>query len=133
MRVRSSPLRLGGMCSRRLRTFLPQILAQTSLSGLYNGDAGQVIDPPPCVGGQRTRTEEITRRHLPCVQTTHQTSHRARFFGDLVVDLDVEASRARYGAERADQLSRWLQARRGHASAKKPRGKAVRGGRYPQT
>ena len=61
--LRSSPLRLGGMCSRGLRTFLPQILAQTSLSGLYNGDAGQVIDPPPCVGGQRTRTEEITRRH----------------------------------------------------------------------
>ena len=28
------------------------------------------------------------------MQTTHQTSHRARFFGDLVVDLDVEASRA---------------------------------------
>ena len=32
MRVRSSPLRLGGMCSRGLRTFLPQILAQTRRS-----------------------------------------------------------------------------------------------------
>ena len=88
---------------------------------------------PPRVGGQRTRTEENTRRHEPCMQTTNQTSHRARFFGDLVVDLDVKASCGRYRAERADRLSRRLQARRGHATVKKPRGEAVGGGRYPQT
>ena len=31
-----------------------------------------------------------------------QNAHRAGFFGDLVVDLDVKASRRRYAAERAD-------------------------------
>ena len=45
--------------------------------------------------------------------------NRAGFFGDLVVDLDIEASRRRYGAERADPRRRSLQARGGHASAKK--------------
>ena len=62
-----------------------------------------------------------------------QNPHRARFFVDLAVDLDVKASRRRYGADRANPLSRALQARRGRASAKKPRGKAVSGGRDPQT
>ena len=61
-----------------------------------------------------------------------QNAHRAGFFGDLVVDLDVKASRRRYGAERVDPRRRPLQARREHASAKKPRGKAVRDGRDPQ-
>ena len=61
-----------------------------------------------------------------------QNAHGAGFFGDLVVDLDVNASDRRYGAERADPR-RWpLQARRGHASAKKPRGKTVTGGRDPK-
>ena len=36
-------------------------------------------------------------------------------FGDLVVDLDVKASRRRYGAKWADPCSRPLQGRRGHA------------------
>ena len=58
-----------------------------------------------------------------------QSAHRAGFFGDLVVDLDIRASRRRYGGERADPRRRPLQTRRGHASAKKPRGKAVRGGK----
>ena len=61
-----------------------------------------------------------------------QNARRAGFFGDLVVDLFVKASRRRYGAERADPRRRPLQARRGHASAKKPRGKAVRDGRDPE-
>ena len=66
-----------------------------------------------------------------------QNAHRAGFFGDVVVDLvvvdlDVKASRRRYGAERADPRRQPLQARRGHVSAKKPRGKAVRDGRDPQ-
>ena len=33
----------------------------------------------------------------------HQNDHREEFFGDLVVDLDVKASRRRYGTERADR------------------------------
>ena len=61
-----------------------------------------------------------------------QNAHRAGCFGDLVVDLDVKASRRRYGAERADPRRRPLQARRGHASAKKPRETAVRNGRNQQ-
>ena len=61
-----------------------------------------------------------------------QNAHRAGFFGDIVADLDVKASRRRYGAERADSRRRPLQARRGHASAKKPHGKAVRDGTDPQ-
>ena len=55
------------------------------------------------------------------------------FFGDLVVDLDVKASGRRYDAELADPRRRPLQAKRGHALANKPRGKAVRGGRDPRT
>ena len=61
-----------------------------------------------------------------------QNAHRAGFFGDLVVDLDVKALRRCYGAERVDPRRQPVQARRGHASAKKPRGKAVRGVRDPQ-
>ena len=61
-----------------------------------------------------------------------QNAHRAGFFGDLVVDLDVKASRRRYGAGRTDPRCWPLQAKRAHASAKKPRGKAVRDGRDPQ-
>ena len=61
-----------------------------------------------------------------------QNAYGAGFFGNLVVDLDIKASRRRYGAERADPRRRPLQARRGHASAKKPRRKVVRGGRGPQ-
>ena len=45
--------------------------------------------------------------------------------------LYVEASPRRYGAEPAGPKLQPLQP--GHASAKKPRGKAVRGGRDPQT
>ena len=51
---------------------------------------------------------------------------------DLPVDLDVKTSRRRYGAERADPRCRPVQARRRYPSAKKPRGKANRGGRDPQ-
>ena len=61
-----------------------------------------------------------------------QNAHRARFFGDLVVYLDVKASRRQYGAEQADLRSRPLQARWGHASANKSCRKTVRGGRDPQ-
>ena len=55
-----------------------------------------------------------------------QNAHREVVFGDLVVDLDIKAPRRRYAAERADPRRRPLQARQGHASAKKPRGKVVR-------
>ena len=61
-----------------------------------------------------------------------ENAHRTGFLRDLVVDIDIKASRRRFGAERADLRRAPLQARRGHASAKKPRGKAVRGGRGPQ-
>ena len=52
---------------------------------------------------------------------------------DPVVDLNAKASRTRYGAEREGPRRRSLQARKGHAPAKKPRGKAVRGGRDSPT
>ena len=48
------------------------------------------------------------------------------------MDSDDEASRRHYGAEQEDARRRPLQPRRRHATAKKLRGKAVRGGRDPQ-
>ena len=83
--------------------------------------AVRVADQPhgPEVG--EGAKEKNTRRHGPCRQTTPQNACRARFFGDIVADLDVKASRRPYGAERADPRSRPLQARRGHASANKSR------------
>ena len=62
-----------------------------------------------------------------------QNPHRERLFVDLAMDLDVKASRRRYGADRADPLSREVQARWGRASPRKSRGEAVSGGRDPQT
>ena len=88
--------------------------------------------PPPWVGGQRIRAGKNSRRNRPCRQQMRQKAHRARFFGDLGVALDIKASRRRHGAELADSRLPPLQARRGHASANKPRGKAVKGGRGPQ-
>ena len=76
--------------------------------------------------------DENTRINRPCPWQMRQNAHRSGFFGDLVVDLDIKALRRRYGAERADSQRRPLQARRGRTSAKKPRRKAVRGGRDPQ-
>ena len=79
------------------------------------------------------------REHVPeksrgigPVSSKRAKTLRAGFFGDLVVDLGVKASRRRYGAERVDPRRRPLEARQGHASAKKPRGKAVRDGGDPQ-
>ena len=69
-------------------------------------------------------------RHKPYRQTMRP---QGTILGDLVVDLDVEASRRRYGTERAGLRSWSFQARGEHASAKKTRGEAVRGGREPQT
>ena len=89
-----------------------------SRAGVHIGDTGRVADPPPWVGGQRTRTGKNPRRHRPCRQKMHQNTHRAGFCGD-VVDLDVKSSCRRYGAERADPRRRPLQARWAHASAKK--------------
>ena len=126
----SSRQSLGGMYvfSGRLRSE-----HTASRAGLHHVDGGREAAPPRGSEVREHVREKTTRRHRRCRWAMCPNAHRARFFGDLVVDLDVEASRARYGAERADQLSRRLQARRGHASAKKPRGEAVRGGRYPQT
>ena len=43
-----------------------------------------------------------------CAKTL--ASHEAGFFGHLVIDLDIKASRRRHGAERADPRRRQLQA-----------------------
>ena len=74
-----------------------------------------------------------TREDVSPVGSLRQNAHKARLFGNLVLDLDNKASRRRYDTEPADPQSRSLQTRRGHASAKKPCGKGVRGGRDPQT
>ena len=104
-----------------------------SREGFCNGDAGSVADPPRWVGGQRTRIgKNLSKKYALSVANAPKRS-QGRFFGDLVVDLDVKASRRRYGAERADPRRRTLQVRRGHASSvKKRHANAVRGGRDAQ-
>ena len=73
-----------------------------SREGFCNGDAGSVADPPRWVGGQRTRIgKNLSKKYALSVANAPKRS-QGRFFGDLVVDLDVKASRRRYGAERAD-------------------------------
>ena len=111
---------------------VPDLSTNPPRAAPHRVDSGRVADPPR-VRGQRTLTRKKTRRFKPCRRAMRPNPHRARFFVDLAVDLDVKASRRRYGADRADPLSRVLQARRGRALAKKPRGKAVSGGRDPQT
>ena len=108
---------------------VPDLSTESPRAAPHRVDSGRVADPSR-VRGQRTRTRKKTRRYKPSRRAMRQNPRRARRFEDLAVDL---ASRRRYGADRADPLSRALQARRARASAKKPRGKAVSGGRDPQT
>ena len=68
----------------------------------HNGDAGRVANPPDGSEVGRDVAERTTRIHTPCRETTGQNSGRAGIFGDSFVDLNVKASRGRYGAERAD-------------------------------
>ena len=111
----------------------PRAEHKAAWAGLHKGGAGRIADTSRGSGVREDEQDTKTRRRTPCLQTTRQNAQRARVFGHLVVDIDVKASRKRYGAERADPRSRLLEARRGHASSKEPRGTAVRGGRDPPT
>ena len=93
------------------------------------GGAGRVAE---LSHGSEDREDKKEKKSLKYI-SLRQNVHRARFFGDLVADLDVKGSHRRYDTERADPRRRPSRARRGHASAKNPRRKAVRGGRDPQT
>ena len=104
-----------------------------SHAGVHYGDAGRVADPPHGLEVREHVTEKSREEIDPVGSKCAETLTGQDFFGDLIVDLDVKAWRMRYGAERADPRRRSLQARRRHASTKKPRGKAVRGGRDPHS
>ena len=133
-RCRSSLRSLGGTYMLYIRgvSILSQIRAHSCLAGPHKGGTGRIADASR---GSVVREDEVdkTREDVCPVGRLRQDAHWARFFGNLVVVLHIKVSRWRYRAERADPRWRALQTRQGHASAKKPRGKAVRGGRGPQT
>lgn len=101
-------------------------------AGSDNGGAGRLADAPRGLEVREDVPQENTQR--PYCEAKRQTAHRRGFFfGDFVVEFYIEASSRPYGAEPTGPQQPPLQPRPGHASAKKPRGKAVRGGKYPQT
>ena len=71
-------------------------------AGPHNGDAGRVGDPPHGSEVGEDVPERTTRMHTPCREPMAQNTDRAGIFGDSFVDLNVKASRKRYGAKRAD-------------------------------
>ena len=110
---------------------VPDLSTEPPRAGPHRVDSGRVADPPR-VGGQRTHTRKKNAKISALLAGNAPKPSQGTILHRFAVDLDVKASRRRYGADQADPLSRALQARRGGASAKKPRGKAVSGGRDPQ-
>ena len=62
-------------------------------------------DPPHGSEVGEDVPERTMRTHTPCRETMAQNTDRAGFFGESLVDLNVEASRRSYGAGRADPLT----------------------------
>ena len=70
-------------------------------AGPHNSNAGRVADLPRGSGVGEDVPDKTTLMQTLCRETMGQNTNRAGIFGDSFVDINVKASRGRYGAERA--------------------------------
>ena len=101
-------------------------------AGLHNDDTGRVGDPLHASEVGEDVPERTTRIHTPRRETMAQNTSRAGIFGHSYLDLHVETSRGRHGAERADPPTRGSGVQGGRP-ANKTLAKMLRGGRDPPT